>query len=109
MKRYINAGHNWQTYKGVNIYDDGVFYIYTEPQGNGRVEFSNAKEAMDYIDDMQSKPSKVIHTYRVDYYNSVRQPAWIKVNAKDEKEAAKVAQSKLHSELWRIDEIVQLD
>jgi len=108
MKRYISAAH--QTYKGVTIYDkDGVFYIYTGRHGTGRTDFSNAKEAIEYIDDMQATTAEHLHKYRVDYLNTTRNLASIYVDAKDENDAKRVAKSKMHSEIWSIEDVVKLD
>lgn len=109
MKKYIKCGKGYTTYKGVTIYDDGHFYIYTEPHGRGRVDFSNMQEVRDYIDDLtQSTESRPKLRYRVDYYNSVHDYAYTYVEAHSKDEAKKIAQKVLGNEIWQIDDIVEV-
>lgn len=111
------------TYKGMTIYDDGVFYIYTQPQGKGRMDFSNMKEVIDYIDstdefthteqsDMADSATtysdSIKHQFRVDYLNSVGYYAFTYVNAYTPYEAARIAEKILGNEIRCLDEIVQL-
>ena len=51
-------GENCGEYKGITIYNDGVFYIYTESKGQGRIDFSNEKDAREYIDSMKEPTIK---------------------------------------------------
>lgn len=49
----LNEGASLDTYKGHEIYWDdtqGIIYIYTQPNGKGRVDFPSQKEAEEYID-----------------------------------------------------------
>lgn len=111
MKKYIcSSGSAVDTYKNVTIYDDGVFYIYTKPHGGGRIDFSNMKDVRDYIDAIPAevKP-KVKKKYRVDYYNSVRSYESVYVDAYDEAEAKRLAQKMMGNEIWRIDDVIELD
>lgn len=108
------------TYKGMTIYDDGVFYIYTQPQGEGRMDFSNMKEVIDYIDSTDefthteqsditdsatTCSDSVKHRFRVDYLNSVGYYAFTYVNAYTPYEAAKIAEKVLGNEIRSIHSI----
>lgn len=109
MKKYIKCGKGYTTYKGVTIYDDGNFYIYTEPHGKGRVDFSNMQEVRDHIDSqIQSTEPRPKFKYRVDYYNSVHDYAYTYVEAHSKDEAKKIAQKVLGNEIWRIDDVVEV-
>ena len=103
-------GHAVETYKGVTIYDDGVFYIYTQPQGKGRMDFSNMKEVIDYIDDASDIDSveiqpieEPIHEYEVEYINrDYDKAATIYVDAYSVDEAKKLVKNHLGNRCLRI-------
>ena len=105
-------GKSVKTYKGITIYDDGVFYIYTGPKGTGRMDFTNIKEAMEYIDEQDTSQEPLVnrckHQYRIDYTNSVNYYAYTYVSAYTPEEAQKIAEKILGQEIRHIDEIVQL-
>lgn len=53
MKRYIRATEKSSyDYRGVTIYNkDGMWYIYTDRNGAGKMEFTSDAEAEEYIDE----------------------------------------------------------
>lgn len=112
MKKYVKNGTAVDTYKDVTIYDDGEFYIYTEPHGQGRLEFASINEAKEYIDEITEPESDYRSNnkarYRIDYYNSVKRYAYTYVDAYSEDEAKLIAQRVLGNEIWRIDRVVKI-
>ena len=113
MKDHVRSNTLVDIYKDIIIYNDGVFYIYTKPHGQGRLEFASIQEAKEYIDEIsepESAPRSNNKTqYRIDYYNSIKSYACTYVNAYSEAEAKLIAQKVLGDEIWKIDQVVPLN
>ena len=89
MKRYIiSSGQCVDEVNGVKIYDDGQFYIYTEPHGEGRMEFPTREEAVEYILDEGDDEIKVYEVRLLDKNDSV---FFTTIKAKNLDEAKKEA------------------
>lgn len=112
MKKYVKSGTAVDIYKDVTIYDDGEFYIYTEPHGQGRLELASIHEAKEYIDEIAESELTPISNnkarYRIDYYNSVKRYDYTYVDAYSESEAKLIAQKVLGNEIWKIDRVVKI-
>lgn len=98
---YLRAstGQSVDRVDGVNVYWDseaGVFYIYTRPHGQGRVEFENEHEAKSWIrENLSTAP--VLHTYKVRFlcsedYNGVPQYTSEVIHAENRKSAFQIAE-----------------
>lgn len=69
-----------------------------------------AKECIDEIAEPESVTSSNNKTrYRIDYYNSVKNYACTYVNAYSEAEAELIVQKVFGDEIWKIDQIVEID
>lgn len=92
MKRYIkSSGQCVDEVNGVNIYDDGQFYIYTEPHGEGRMEFPTREEAVEYILDEEYDDAE-LKIYDVRFLNKYDETVPGIIEAKDKREARRIAE-----------------
>lgn len=110
MKRYIRStidtGQCIDEVDGVKIYwdkDRGVSYIYTEPHGKGRMEFTDRTEAIEWIKENDSVSSSVKlsdqnkHVYLISFSSG----AGDKVTAQCPEEALFIAAEKyLNEDQW---------
>lgn len=109
MKRYIKQsstrGVRAEEYKGTVIYKDestGYIYVYTQPRGEGRMEFESIREAKEYIDSIDSNSQPLIR-YRVWYQNSVfNNNNYTEVEARNEADARKQAKKRIGRELVKV-------
>ena len=106
MKRVISSRS--YSYNGYQIYDDpeqGLWYIYTQPNGKGRIDFATDKDAEEYVDSLsdvqdESARTKTYSVYYIDKYTD--NTTSCVVYAKNESEAIQVAKKEWGRYIYRI-------
>ena len=102
-----------EEYRGFDIYTSPSGYgvhIYTELFGRGKVEFVDADEAHEYIDNLIDHPlTDEAQIYEVRYVNSLDKVAYAEVEAKSVEQAEQKVRSRLRNEIYSILDIYQVD